>query len=67
MKRFIKVHKLTLIGGIIGMVAGYLYWHFIGCNSGSCAITSQPINSSLYGAAMGGLLVSSFKKKENQK
>jgi phage shock protein E len=55
-------HKLTLIGVMVGAIGGYLYYHFIGCSSGSCAITSNPINSTLYGAVMGGLLLNTFKK-----
>jgi hypothetical protein len=53
-----------LIGIILGSVAGYLYWYFIGCNSGTCAITSSPVNSTLYGALMGFLLVGSFKREK---
>ena len=34
----------------------------IGCLSGTCAITSKPINSTLYGGLMGGLLVNIFIK-----
>lgn len=64
MMNFILKHKLILTGIIAGAVSGYLYFHFIGCASGSCAITSKPLNSTLYGAVMGGLLLSSFKKKK---
>jgi hypothetical protein len=65
-KSFLSNHKLTLIGVITGAVAGYLYYHFVGCNSGSCMITSKPFNSTLYGAFMGGLVFNIFKK-ENKK
>ncbi|SEP82695.1 DUF6132 family protein [Flavobacterium urocaniciphilum] len=58
-----KKYKLTLIGVIIGGVLGYLYYLFIGCASGTCKITSNPLNSSLYFALMGGLLFSFFEKK----
>ncbi|SCY75487.1 hypothetical protein SAMN02927916_3207 [Flavobacterium anhuiense] len=57
---------LAIIGIIVGAVAGYLYWKFVGCSSGSCAITSSPMNSTLYGALMGGLLFSIFKKERQQ-
>lgn len=50
------------IGSIIGAVAGYLYYHFVGCASGTCAITSKPINSTIYGAVLGGLLGNLFIK-----
>lgn len=53
---------LTLIGVIIGAVAGYLYYLNIGCESGTCAITSKPINSTLYGGLMGGLIFNMFVK-----
>ncbi|MBZ4190772.1 MULTISPECIES: DUF6132 family protein [Bacteroidota] len=66
MKKFAKKHFLTLIGIAIGAIAGYLYWCFIGCSTGSCAITSNPINSTLYGAAMAGLLLSTFKKDKKE-
>jgi hypothetical protein len=52
-KNFLSKYKLTIIGVFVGALAGYLYYHFIGCNSGTCAITSKPLNSTLYGALMG--------------
>jgi hypothetical protein len=65
-KNFLPKYKLTIIGVFVGALAGYLYYHFIGCNSGTCAITSKPLNSTLYGALMGGLVLNIFKK-ENKK
>ena len=59
---FIKRHKLTLLGVMTGAVSGYLYYHFVGCTSGTCAITSKPVNSTVYGAIMGGLFLNMFKK-----
>ncbi|WP_282111984.1 DUF6132 family protein [Maribacter stanieri] len=53
---------LTTIGVVIGAITGYLYYAEIGCLSGTCAITSKPINSTLYGGLMGGLLVNIFIK-----
>jgi len=61
---FVFQHKLTLIGILIGSIAGYAYYHFVGCASGTCAITSQPLNSRAYGALMGYLLFNSFKTKK---
>lgn len=62
MKIFLKKNILTIIGVPLGALAGFLYWKFVGCNSGSCAITSNPTNSTIYGSIMGGLLFSIFKK-----
>jgi hypothetical protein len=57
-------YKITLIGIAIGGLAGYLYYYFVGCASGTCAITSSPLNSTLYGILMGALIFNSFEKKE---
>lgn len=56
-----KKWVITFIGTVIGGVMGFLYWKFVGCESGSCAITSSPVNSSLYGMLMGGLLSNSIE------
>ncbi|MBX7242421.1 MAG: hypothetical protein K1X92_11785 [Bacteroidia bacterium] len=61
----IKAYKLTIPGILLGSVAGYLYYQYIGCMSGTCMITSRPLNSTLYGALMGALFLNMFKK-ENQ-
>jgi hypothetical protein len=59
---YIKKYRIELIGAGVGAAAGFLFWYFIGCSSGSCAIASKPFNSSVYGALMGALAFSSFKK-----
>ncbi len=43
-----------------GAVLGFLYYKFIGCATGACPITSNPIISTLYGALIG--LALSFGK-----
>jgi hypothetical protein len=59
--------NIIVIGGIgLGALAGFLYWNFIGCNSGHCAITSVWTNSTIYGSVMGGLLASTFKKSKEK-
>ncbi len=55
---------ITAIGVVIGAISGYLYYHFVGCASGTCSITSKPLNSTLYGSLMGGLLFNLFVKTE---
>jgi hypothetical protein len=63
MKAFLKQYGLIGVGIVLGAIGGYLYYHFVGCASGSCAITASPVNSTLYGAVMGGLLLNIFRTK----
>ena len=65
MKKWFNSYKLYLLGAIIGAIVGYFYWHQIGCLSGTCAITSKPVNSTLYGAFMGAFIFSIFKKNKH--
>jgi len=60
----IKKYGMIFIGMLVGIGGGYLYWQEIGCTTGTCPITSSPVNSSLYGAMMGGVLFSMFKKEK---
>jgi hypothetical protein len=55
-------YRLTFVGLLVGALLGYVYYHFVGCASGTCAITSKPMNSALYGALLGGLLFNLFQK-----
>lgn len=61
-----KTVLLSLWGIVVGAMAGYLYYSEIGCVSGTCAITSRPLSSTLYGALMGGLLVNAFVKSPKE-
>ena len=63
MPSWVLKNKLSIIGIVIGAIAGFLYWNFVGCASGRCMITSKPINSTLYGALMGYLIFNIFKKE----
>ena len=66
MKKFVKKNWITIVGIVVGAISGFLYWQFIGCNSGTCAITSSPINSTIYGALLGGLSFSMLKKDKKE-
>ncbi len=72
MEKLLKTLKLylnlrLLIGIILGAIAGYSYYYFIGCSSGSCAITSDPVNSTLYGILFGALLFYKKSKTNEEK
>jgi hypothetical protein len=67
MTHFLKKYRLTFLGVLIGAIAGYAYYYFVGCNSGTCAITSSPINSTIYGVLMGGLLFNMIQTEYSKK
>lgn len=61
-----KKTKRILAGIILGMIAGFLYWKFIGCTSGTCPLTSKWHMSTLFGGIFGYLIADSVKIKENK-
>ncbi|HSH20368.1 MAG TPA: hypothetical protein VLA03_07930, partial [Draconibacterium sp.] len=70
---FFKSNRLQLVFLVAGAVGGFLYWRFIGCESGTCAIKSVWYWSTLWGAAAGYLLgdfindfINKRKKKEGE-
>jgi hypothetical protein len=60
-------NRLVLAGGFAGILLGFLYYYFIGCENG-CPIKSNPYLMSIYGGIMGGtgasLLYSIVKPKK---
>ncbi len=66
MKNWIVRNKLYGIGAVVGALAGFLYWKYVGCLTGNCAITSSPFKSTLYFALMGVLLFGVFRKDKKR-
>lgn len=70
MLNWIKNHKISFLVAFLGAAVGYAYWYFIGCESGSCAITSVWYRTAAYGAFMGWLVGDfandKFNKQENK-
>jgi len=66
-KKIITNNRLLIAGAALGAIAGYLYWQQVGCSSGTCMITSKPLNSTIYGGVMGALLFTLFKKENSTK
>lgn len=52
----IRKKRLSLLFLVFGALGGFLYWKFVGCTSGTCAIKSVWYWSTLWGAAVGYLL-----------
>lgn len=53
--RFVRYLPVILLTAA-GAAGGYLYYRFVGCASGACPITSNPVISTLYGGILGFLL-----------
>ncbi|MCU0643446.1 MAG: DUF6132 family protein [bacterium] len=50
---------------VLGAALGYAYYHFVGCRTGTCPITSNPWISTGYGAFFGFVLMLGRGKKKN--
>ena len=46
-----------------GALAGLAYYYFIGCSSGICPITSNPLGSMLYMGLIGWLISGIFSRE----
>lgn len=45
-----------ILGLLFGGLAGFAYYYFVGCRSGACPITGNPLISTAYGSLLGGLM-----------
>ncbi len=62
-KRYLKFLTLkSIIGMLVGVAGGYIYYIKVGCTSGSCPITSNPWMTMLWGLMMGYLVGDMFNK-----
>jgi hypothetical protein len=59
-REFLKSRKFLkpFIGILAGGLAGFLYFHFVGCSTGSCPITSHSYNTIMFGGLLGYLVMS---------
>jgi hypothetical protein len=51
----LTAHWGTIRAVLIGMILGYLYHRLVGCDSGGCMISGNPVISTLYGGLLGYL------------
>lgn len=63
MKDFLIKYRIKIIFTSIGALVGIGYWHFVGCSSGTCPITSHWYTMGGYGTVMGWLVGDLIKKK----
>ncbi len=70
----LKNKRVALIVGLgLGATGGFLFWKFVGCVTGTCAIWQNMWMSTAYGAILGWLIISTtfdiinYIKKQKQK
>ena len=66
MKKWVLQNNRYIIGAVLGGLAGFLYWKYVGCLTGTCAISSKPLNSTLYFALIGAVLLGPFGKSNSK-
>jgi len=53
---FLKKKLVIILFSLAGALGGFLYWKYVGCNSGTCPIKSVWYWSTLWGTAVGYLV-----------
>jgi hypothetical protein len=48
-----------VLGGLAGALVGLAMYKFVGCRTGACPLTANPLSSMLIWGAMGALLAAS--------
>jgi hypothetical protein len=54
--RLFQQHARLFIGIAAGAVVGYAIYRFIGCRTGACPLTADPVTAIAVYAVLGGLL-----------
>ncbi len=69
MKAFSMIfrNRKRVIAVLLGGGAGFAYYHYIGCASGTCPITGNPWISTAYGAMIGWLAAPAKQKETGGK
>jgi len=68
--KLLKKHKYGLLLIMPGIVGGFLYWKYVGCLSGTCAIKSNWHLMVLFGGVIGYIIgdsIDDFLKKRKKK
>lgn len=63
MKEKLNKYRFKILFVILGGIAGFLYWRFVGCTSGTCPITSNWFTTVPYGMLFGWLISDLVKPK----
>lgn len=49
-----------IIGVVVGGGLGFAYYKIVGCSTGACRLTSNPLISTIYGGIVGALVAGRF-------
>jgi hypothetical protein len=64
LRKYLNFKKIIAV--FIGALAGFGYYYFVGCRTGSCPISGSPYISTIYGAVMGLLFVFPSGKRKDK-
>ena len=56
--KIVRKWTLRILPLFLGALGGFLYYNYVGCVTGTCAITSNPWLSTGYGALIGAVFMS---------
>ena len=59
--KLMRKYLFEITGAAMGALAGFLYWKYVGCISGTCPIQTSPYISTVFWALIGILLGSMLK------
>ncbi len=59
-----KPSKKQILWSVVGAAAGYAWYYFVGCTTGSCAIGSNPYISTMYGGVVGFIASGGIDRKK---
>jgi hypothetical protein len=63
---FLKRNWRTLLGAALGALGGGLYAHFIGCRTGTCALTSNVGSAALFFGLTGAIALTPGKPRDER-
>ncbi len=64
---FARRHWWTLLVIPVGLLGGFLYWKYVGCVTGQCALKSNPYAMIGYGSVFGFLIGSAIDDQRKKK
>lgn len=66
MNALLKRNWRTLLGAALGALGGGLYAHFIGCRTGTCALTSNVWSAALFFGLTGAIALTPGKPRDER-